>query len=246
MFVRPFSLALGFLTHIPLLHKVEKFSEKDLGYSVLTYPLVGALLGLLLLFEYYFLPAKDLDLDAAIILITWNLLTGGLHLDGLSDSADAWIGGHHNRDRALEIMQDSHCGPIGVMVMISVLILKFAALKTLFAHNIIAMPLIFTPILSRAAVMILLLTTKYLRPQELGAILQNNLPQKAAIIIAILPCLFLVLLMRGKGIAIILVALFSGYILRKLMLRRIGGMTGDTAGAFIEILEVIILASFAL
>jgi adenosylcobinamide-GDP ribazoletransferase len=95
-------------------------------------------------------------------------------------------------------------------------------------------------------VIILLLTTKYLLQQELGAVLQNNLPRKAAIIIATFPFIFLILISKQKGVEIILAILFSGYILRQLMLQRIGGMTGDTAGAFIEILEVVILTSFAI
>lgn len=246
MFFRPFLLSFGFLTHIPLPRQVQNYSNKDLGYSVLTYPIVGAVIGLLLLAAYHFLPALDVDVDAALLLILWNLLTGGLHIDGLCDSADAWIGGHHNRERALEIMQDASCGPIGVMVVVSVLILKFACLKTLMMHHAIIIPLFFTPVISRTAVIGLLLSTKYQQPDELGAILQNYLPKWPAIFVITICCILLISLTGKVGLKILFITMIGGYLLRKLMQKRIGGMTGDTAGAFIEIIETMILTTLAL
>ncbi|MBD1224901.1 adenosylcobinamide-GDP ribazoletransferase [Acinetobacter seifertii] len=53
---------------------------------------------------------------AAIILTLWIWLTGGLHLDGLADTADAWVGGFGDKLRTLQIMKDPSCGPIGVLI----------------------------------------------------------------------------------------------------------------------------------
>ena len=62
-------------------------------------------------------------------------LTGGLHLDGLADSADAWVGGFGDRARTLEIMKDPRSGPAGVTAIVSLLLLKCAALASLSVEN---------------------------------------------------------------------------------------------------------------
>jgi adenosylcobinamide-GDP ribazoletransferase len=67
-------------------------------------------------------------LHAALLLTVWVLLSGGLHLDGLADSADAWLGGFGDRERTLTIMKDPRSGPIAVVVLVLVLLLKFCAL----------------------------------------------------------------------------------------------------------------------
>jgi adenosylcobinamide-GDP ribazoletransferase len=54
---------------------------------------------------------------AALLLAVWVLLTGGLHLDGLADTADAWIGGQGDRDRTLAIMKDPRSGPIAIVAI---------------------------------------------------------------------------------------------------------------------------------
>lgn len=79
----------------------------------------------------------------------WVGLSGGLHLDGLADTADAWIGGHADRQRTLEIMKDPRSGPIAVVVLLLVLLLKFAALVVLLGQGAWA-GLLLAPWLGRA------------------------------------------------------------------------------------------------
>jgi len=56
-------------------------------------------------------------------------------MDGLADSADAWIGGMGDRNRTLAIMKDPNCGPAGVIVIVLIILLKFVALYTLVITN---------------------------------------------------------------------------------------------------------------
>jgi adenosylcobinamide-GDP ribazoletransferase len=56
----------------------------------------------------------DPGVAAALVLILWVWSTGALHLDGLADSADAWVGGLASRERTLEIMKDPRSGPAAV------------------------------------------------------------------------------------------------------------------------------------
>jgi hypothetical protein len=105
---------------------------------------------------------------AALVLAVWVLLTGGLHLDGLADTADAWIGGQGDRDRTLAIMKDPRSGPMAVVIIVLVLLSKFAALQVLLAGDARTV-LLLTPMLGRTVIVLLLITTPYVRPEGLGA-----------------------------------------------------------------------------
>ena len=126
----PLLIALQFLTRLPVsLPGIP--TPEQVGRSLLWYPLVGLLLGLLLWGAHLLLGQASAVLQAAIILALWVGLSGGLHLDGLADTADAWVGGFADRERTLAIMKDPRSGPIAVVVLVLLLLLKFAALFTL-------------------------------------------------------------------------------------------------------------------
>jgi adenosylcobinamide-GDP ribazoletransferase len=103
--LRPFLVALQFLTRLPV-HMPEPPDEREIGQSLLYYPLVGLLLGLMLAALAWAMRDGSSMLHAALLLAMWVLMTGGLHLDGLADSADAWVGGQGSRERTLAIMKD--------------------------------------------------------------------------------------------------------------------------------------------
>ena len=113
---------------------------------------------------------------AALMLAVWVIITGGLHLDGLADTADAWIGGRGDRDRTLAIMKDSRSGPIAIIAIVLVLLNKFAALQVLLAGDARAV-LLLAPVLGRATIVLLLITTPYVRPHGLGRPYANYLPR---------------------------------------------------------------------
>ena len=101
----PFWIALQFLSSLPVRLPGMPRPE-ELGRSLLFYPLVGLLFGVLLWVLNAMLGGVPLLLHAALLLTAWVLLSGGLHLDGLADSADAWLGGFGDRERTLSIMKD--------------------------------------------------------------------------------------------------------------------------------------------
>ena len=176
MLPTPALIALQFLTRLPVrLPGMPK--PEQIGRSLLWYPLVGVLLGGLLLALHGLLGDTPALLQAAILLAVWVGLSGGLHLDGLADTADAWIGGHADRQRTLEIMKDPRSGPIAVVVLLLVLLLKFAALVVLLGQGAWA-GLLLAPWLGRALLPLLLLTTPYVRAGGLGAALAEHLPRQ--------------------------------------------------------------------
>jgi adenosylcobinamide-GDP ribazoletransferase len=237
--LRLLAIALQFLTRLPITLR-EPPNEREMGRSLLCYPLIGLLIGGLLgacaLLGQGHLPSLP---TAALLLVLWVVLSGGLHLDGLADSADAWAGSRGEAARALAIMKDPNCGPLGVVALLLVLLLKFSALAALIGEATpqSLTPLLIAPLLGRTALLPLFMTTDYVRPNGLGSAMHAHLPRHAA---GWLVALILILLVLGFGehaVAPCLAALLALLVSRRLMRRVIGGMTGDTAGATVEIVE---------
>lgn len=239
--MRPLLIALTFLTRLPLPLRGE-VAGPDIGRSLAFYPLVGLLIGALLAAGGWLLMEVSAPLAAALLLALWVLLTGGLHLDGLADSADAWAGGLGDPERTLAIMKDPACGPSGVTMLVLVLLLKWVALTTLLEYGAWEVLLV-APLLGRAAIALLFLTTPYVRPGGLGSALAEWLPRRA--LGALLAALGLVLVLFSPWPAL-LGALVMLALLRWLMLSRIGGTTGDTAGATVELVELAALLAAVL
>jgi adenosylcobinamide-GDP ribazoletransferase len=242
--VLPFLLALQFLTVLPV--RIEDLPDDEAtGRSLLYYPLVGLLIGGLLGALAWAGSGLPAHLLAGALLAVWVTLTGMLHLDGLADSADAWIGGFGSREKTLEIMKDPHCGPAAVIALVLVLLLKFAALDQLMTSGNRS-ALVAAPVLGRTALVLLFLTTPYVRQNGIGSPIAEHLPRRAAIrvIFLTLAAVFLSIGFQATWLFASTGALF--FALRMLMLRRIGGTTGDTAGALVEISETLTLFTLAL
>ncbi|WP_047228710.1 adenosylcobinamide-GDP ribazoletransferase [Pseudomonas brassicacearum] len=239
-----FWIALQFLSSLPV--RLPGMPEPaQLGRSLLFYPLVGLLFGGLLWGLDALLLGTPLLLHGALLLTAWVLLSGGLHLDGLADSADAWLGGFGDRERTLLIMKDPRSGPIAVITLVLVLLLKFAALLALIEQRQ-TLALIIVPVLGRGALLGLFLTTPYVRAGGLGQALADHLPRHSGWQVLLACALGAVLVAGWVGVTalVIAVAVFIGT--RQMMLRRLGGCTGDTAGALLELLEMVVLVGLVL
>lgn len=234
--IRPFLVAVQFLTRLPVPLRRPP-SEADIGRSVLWYPLIGLLIGALLAALQWVLQPVDAPLTAALLLTVWVVCTGALHLDGLADSADAWAGGLGDREKTLAIMKDPRCGPVGVVALVLLLLLKFAALL----HLASSPPLLLAPLLARTALPLLILTTPYVRAGGLGSALAKHLPRGAAAAVVGLTTALALLASPSAALGALACTALLFAALRALMLARIGGWTGDTAGALVETLETGIL-----
>lgn len=234
-----------FLTRLPF-PDPGQVDGPTLGRAALCYPLIGLLIGALVFGLLWALLALDPGIAqgplAALALIVWVWLTGGLHLDGLADSADAWVGGLGGRERTLKILRDPSVGVMGALALGLALIAKWAGLMALIQGGGAA-ALIWLSALARGQILLLMLTTPYARPQGLGAEVAAQLPRGWAWAV-------LALVAGGSGLALgPLAPALAGLILlvlRRAMLRRLGGFTGDTAGALVELTEVAVLLALTL
>lgn len=239
----PLLIALQFLTRLPVSLPGMPTPEQ-IGRSLLWYPFVGLLLGLLLWGAHLLLGQAAAPLQAAILLALWVGLSGGLHLDGLADTADAWVGGFGDRERTLTIMKDPRSGPIAVVVLVVVLLLKFAALLTLLQAGQ-GVYLLLLPWLGRSLLPVLLAITPYVRAGGLGQALVDHLPRQQ--LPWVLGAHLLGMLLFGwQGLLALAVSALLFVWLRRGLLQRLGGTTGDTAGALVELGECAALLALAL
>ncbi|QBF28012.1 adenosylcobinamide-GDP ribazoletransferase [Pseudomonas tructae] len=240
----PFWIALQFLSSLPV-RLPGMPAPEQMGRSLLFYPLVGLLFGAVLWGLNALLAGSPLLLHAALLLSAWVLLSGALHLDGLADSADAWLGGFGDRERTLLIMKDPRSGPIAVVTLGLVLLLKFCALLALIERGE-GLLLLLAPLIGRAALLGLFLCTPYVRSGGLGQALADHLPRRAGALVLLASALLCGLLAGLEGLWVLAVATLVFAWLRRLMVRRLGGTTGDTAGALLELLELAVLIALVL
>ncbi len=251
--MQAFWMAVQFLTRLPT-PKIDLVPDHEAARAFWFYPLVGLILGALLGASYlafelwggWNLSLTQVWVVAAIIVTLWAFLTGGLHLDGLADSADGWMSGAA-RERTLEIMRDSNSGAGAVIFVPLLLLLKFSALVHLLSNQML-WPLLVAPLIGRAAIVPLVLTTPCARSEGMGHRLKAHLNPKIHCAILLLSVFVTALLAREQAWPVLIGSLLLGTALRQWMLRRLGGYTGDTLGASTELLEALVLlvAVFAL
>lgn len=235
--MQPLIIAFQLLTRIPLPIRVDHAPHNH-GYSILFYPLVGAVIGGAMVLLGQLLAGQPLVLQASLLLLLWVGVTGGLHLDGLADSADAWVGGMGSRERMLEIMKDPASGPMGVTAIVLVLLLKWSALVALIEADALLL-LVWAPLLARTQLIALFQTTPYLREGGMGAGIAENIPQRPGWGVQLL--VWGGALYFGIDVVILLLYLLVAWGLRQRVVNRLGGITGDVAGAMVEKMEVLLL-----
>ncbi|WP_290700316.1 adenosylcobinamide-GDP ribazoletransferase [Amphritea sp.] len=228
-------VAMQFLTQLPIRLRMYPDSRIQ-AHSLLYYPLAGAVIGGVLCALSWLLNDQSLYLQASLVLIGWVVLTGGLHLDGLADSADGWMGGLGDPERTLRIMKDPCAGAIGVLALVLLLLLKWSALITLL-ETVTLLPLLIAPLFARLGAIVLLAGTPYVRPQGIASSMIVNMPRQRIYCMGLVGIVVLGWISLLWLLAVVIVF----WIARKMMLSRLKGTTGDTAGALIELLEVTLL-----
>jgi adenosylcobinamide-GDP ribazoletransferase len=239
-------LALGFLTVIPVPGGPGKPSDADLAESRFAYPAIGLAIGLAL-------AALSAGLNrlaappllAAFLLVAVGVgITGGLHLDGLADTADGLFL-HGDPERRLAAMRDPHLGSFGASALALVLMGKFAALASL-SGQARALALVAAATLSRTLILVAAGTAHYARPSGTGRVVVQATTSADAIGSAILACTLGLALFGPAGLAAALVALTITLGFTRFASRRLHGITGDILGALVELGELAILVILGL
>lgn len=229
---------MQFLTRLPVRRSLD-VSPAALGRSALWYPAVGALLGALLGLTAALAAPLGAGVAAVLVLVVWVLVTGALHLDGLADTADAFVGGGPDRARIHAILKDPRCGPMGVVAIGLLLLVKHALLAALLARGASA-ALLLAPLVARTALLGWLIALPPARPDGLAAAVSAALPRRRGRLLVVV--LLLVLLCSDTpGQVAGLAGLAGAWFWGRHQRARLGGCTGDTLGAGCELLEAAVL-----
>lgn len=234
-----FILALQFLTSIPI--KVNNFKENNLAGSLVYFPAVGLLIGIILAGINFLLGLSGLDELAvsACVMVALIILTAGIHLDGLADTADALLS-RKNKDKMLEIMRDSRVGAMGVIALISVIVLKISLFYSIAPGSKTAVLLIMC-VVSRWAQVFIMYVFPYARQEGKAKSYISGLTKKIFILATIITCFIVFLVFCFKGLLIICLVALAAYLIGRVISSKIDGITGDTVGAVSECVEVIVL-----
>jgi len=239
-----FLLALQFLTIIPV--KVKNFTEKKLAVSMIFFPVIGLFIALLLaVVNNFFLSIGFSNFITNIILVvSLVVITGGMHLDGLSDTFDA-ISSNKSKETMLAIMRDSRCGVMGVLSIICVLLLKISFISSINSIDKIS-ALILMCILGRWSLVFLLFMFAYARKDGKGKIFSEGINLKIFITATIFSLICAVIFFGISGLSIMVFAVLPAFMFGKFMVKKIEGITGDSLGAVCELVEVVVLFVIAI
>jgi adenosylcobinamide-GDP ribazoletransferase len=235
-----FDIATRFLTTFPLPWPAAT-QHDGIARALPFFPLVGAMIGMALLgigsVAGLFWPPLA---QAALIVVAWGILTGGLHLDGVSDTFDALMS-WRPRERKLEIMKDSRIGAMGALALLAVLLLKVTLLAS--AGEIWWCAVLSTPILGRWAMISAIARFPPARADGLGSSVQGRLPTAHLVVVSSAVALAVAGIAGVAGLCGFLLAGVGAHILGRWWTHELGGLTGDTYGAICELTEVIALAT---
>ena len=260
--MKGFLLLLSFMTRIPM-PKIE-YDEEKLGKSMKYFPVVGIIVGFILLFFciiFNFI-LKNISYSAVlplmiiVVILTDLITTGALHLDGLADTFDG-IFSYRSKHKMLEIMKDSRLGSNGALALILYFLLKFILLfsLTIESREGAIYAIMTYPVVARFCSVVSCASSPYARGSGMGKTFVDNTKTCGLIVGTVITLLYTIgmifmpfvlftnyslpiqIIIKSILIIVIIVALSAlfAYAFSKLIERKIGGITGDTLGALLEI-----------
>jgi adenosylcobinamide-GDP ribazoletransferase len=239
------SMIIAFSTYSKLPMPRVEWNEKNMKYSLIFFPFIGAVIGGLMCGWWQL--SKTLGFgsffQAAVALAIPVFISGGIHLDGFVDTADA-LSSYQPRERKLEILKDPHTGAFAVIALSIYLILYFGALtelKSLREYLLIS----FGFILSRALSGLSLVLFRSAKKEGLLYTFSSSAHRKVTgvvlgILILVCAC-SMVYVDRKGGITLLFAAGFVFWYYRQVSFKEFGGITGDLAGFFLQLCELVMV-----
>ena len=243
-YIRRLILMLQFLTAIPVKANI-KAEHEDFGKGLAFAPVVGLVIGALLAGCNYLLGLLfPSSVTAVLTVALYILLTGGLHLDGLGDTADGLFS-NRPRERMLEIMKDSRVGTNAVLAVIMVLMLNSSLIASLGSHTITI--LLLMPAAGRIGSLIGAGTSRYAGTSDGPGRWCVECCGRNDILLGLV--LYFIIFAATAGVYGMIAAVIppvSAFLLARLLGRKLGGVTGDILGAVCELNQVVFLITMFL
>jgi adenosylcobinamide-GDP ribazoletransferase len=238
-------LAIQFLTIFPIPVKID-YQNNEFSSSLRWFFLVGLLIGS---FQWFIAWAGlryhcPVDLLAPMILIVGLITTGGLHLDGMADTADGF-GAGTDRDSILRIMKDERIGVYGIAAIVITLYVKIIAISYVLKARQTGL-LLLSPMLCRALLSVTCTLLPYARSEGTGKAFAEGNFFKHAFPSILTSVVILFLLFRVPGMYVFAIVCLVALLFCIYCYGKIKGFTGDTLGAQCEITEITMLLAGAM
>ncbi len=238
--MRAILTAAIFLTRLPL-PSPGPLDQTLFGRAMGWFPLIGVGLGALAGITFGLLGSVGLPplLAATLAVTLLVMITGGLHEDGLADTADGF-GGGRTRDQKLEIMRDSRLGSFGGLALVLSVALRIAALAASPTTWAALKLLMVAGAVSRAAMVAVSHWLPPARRDGLSASLGG--PARGATLLALVFALGVAILLLGfKALPVLAVAVGMTLAVMRLAQLQIGGQTGDVLGTVQQVVEITVM-----
>ncbi len=239
--IKAFILALQFLTRLPIPIQID-VTKKTLARGTFFYPFIGMLIGGIGAVIYVLIAVINTQVASILAVFTLIAVTGGLHLDGLSDMADGFFSARP-KERILEIMKDSRVGAFGVVAIVFNILIKYILISEM-NHNQVVLALILSCGIGRVGTSMLFSFGKSARTTGLGHQITNNGTRLYFLVSVVLFSIIGFMMANVSFIIALAAVLLFCLALIPYCYRVIGGLTGDIYGAACELGEIISLFSF--
>jgi adenosylcobinamide-GDP ribazoletransferase len=239
--VKPLIVAIAFLTRLPV-PGPPPADASEVGRAAPLFPVAGALLGAIAAASAHVLSLRLPSLlCASLVVALLAALTGALHLDGLADMADGF-GGGRTRGDVLRIMRDHAIGTYGASALALDLITKVTAISALLAAGVAVRWLVLAAALARWTPVALACFLPYARPEGgLGATVTKHRSVGGLVVATAMAAVLAIGALGARGAIAFAAVLAFAAVHGAACRRRIGGLTGDTLGAGIEMAEALVL-----
>lgn len=244
------SLCSAFLMYSRIPFPSVEWKEENRRYSLCFFPLIGAVIGIFLILWYWICGIFEVGnlffaVGCTVIPIA---VTGGIHLDGFCDVNDA-LASCTSREKMLEIMKDSHIGTFALIRLVVYLLVQTAVFSESRDFSMIlicAVCFVQSRAWSGLAAVTFPSAKGYGSLQNFSKPAHKMITVTAEIIWLIISAVIMIMTNFPVGIAVIIVEIAVFMYYYSFSKRKFGGITGDLAGWFLQISEILAITSIAL
>lgn len=231
----------GFLTSLQFLTIIRiKEVQEDFSSSLYWFPAIGLLLGLIF-YSISFIGSRFIRWNIGIafcILCVEIIITGALHIDGLSDWADSL--GVSGKENKIRVMKDPHVGSFGIIAITLAILGRLVALSEILASKKLPC-IIIVPAISRAMMVEMCATMPYAKANGKGKAFVFEAKAKHRLCVMSLTALICLFFYKIKGIILFFLSIVLISLLKNIFKRQLSGITGDLLGTTNEIIAVLLL-----
>lgn len=237
-------IAFSMYSKIPV-PKTE-WSDKSMRYTMCFFPLVGVVIGALMYAAGTLMLMADIKtvLKAAVMTVIPVMLTGGIHLDGFLDTMDA-IGSWAPKEKRLEILKDSNSGAFAVIGGCVYFVLSLGIWSEMSLDMLKSAVPVF--VLSRALSGLSVVSFPMAKNTGFAAMFSNSAHKRHVRIVMLLwialtaACMVAINPLTGAAAVLCAAAVFAYYYF--MSKKNFGGITGDLAGYFLQVCELVCIAA---